>query len=219
MEILNLLLYLGKRGAIAKPVTITTSKMGSKLGISQQSISRWLITLEKDGMISREKGIRSYFVQITPVGKKYMQEKRNELNEIFERSGKIVMRGKVVSGMLDGKYYMSLKKYSEKIKSRLGFKPYPGTLNIRLDTIDDSQCKKKLCAMKGTEIPGFRRGGRTFGSVRCFPCRISGVKGAVLIPERSHYGLEVLEIISPFNLRQRLKLSNGDDVKVKVIVG
>lgn len=216
VALLNLLLYLGKKGALVKPVTITTSKMGSKLGVSQQSISRWLINLEKASMISRKKGIRAYFVQITPVGKKYLQKKRSELNEVLAESRKIVMWGKVVSGMFDGKYYMSLYGYSEKIKSKLGFKPYPGTLNIKLNTMDDSQYKEKLSVMKGIEIPGFKKDERTFGSVKCFPSKILGVKGAVIIPERSHYGPEVLEVISSFNLRKKLKLTNGSRVKIEL---
>lgn len=218
MEILNLLLYLGKKEAIAKPIAITTSKMGSELGASQQSVSRWLIILERKGMVSRKEGIRGYFVQITPVGKKYLQKKRDELNKVLTASGKIVIQGKVTAGMSDGKYYMSLKEYSEKIKSKLGFKPYPGTLNIRLDATNDIQYKEKLATMKGVEISGFKKGKRTFGSVKCFPGRISGIKGAVIIPERSHYGPEILEVISPFNLRQKLELSDGSNIKVEVII-
>ncbi len=218
METLGLLLYLGKRGAINRYITVTTPHMGSELGVSQQSVSRWLITLEHDGIISRKHGIRGYLVQITPIGRRMLLEMRNELNEIIESSGKMVMRGKVTSGMLDAKYYLGIREYAEKIKSRLGFKPYPGTLNMRLNTMDDTQHKEKLCAMRGVEIPGFRKGDRIFGSVRCFPCKIAGIKGAVLIPERSHYGFEVLEIVSPHNLRQKLKLSDGDVVKVEVKV-
>jgi riboflavin kinase len=214
MEILDLLLYLGKKGAVGKPIAITTSNLGKKLDVSQQTISRWLITLEKNRMISRKRG----FTQITPAGKKHLQKKRDELNKILTASGKIVIQGEATSGMFDGKYYMSLKGYSEEIKSRLRFKPYPGTLNIRLNTIDDSRSKEKLVAMKGVEIPRFRKKGRTFGSVKCFPCIISGVKGAVIIPERSHYGPDILEVISPIELREKLKLSDGDPIKVEVII-
>lgn len=214
MEILDLLLHLGKKSAIVKPVDITTSKMGNKLGVSQQTISRWLITLEKDGMISRKRGL----IQITPDGKKYLQKKRDELTKALAARGKIVMQGEVTTGMFDGKYYMSLKEYSEKIKSKLGFKPYPGTLNIKLRTMDDIQHKEKLVAMKGVEIPGFKKGERIFGSVKCLPGRISGIKGAVIMPERSHYGPEILEVISPFNLRQKLELSDGSNIKVEVVI-
>ena len=128
----------------------------------------------------------------------------------------MMMRGQATSGMRDGKYYLGLDEYVREIKSRLGFSPYPGTLNIRLDAPEGTQCKERLSAMEGIEIPGFRKGGRMFGSIRCFSCLVSGVEGAVLIPERSHYGFEVLEVISPHNLRKKLKLKDGDGVEVKI---
>jgi riboflavin kinase len=72
--------------------------------------------------------------------------------------------------------------------------------------------------MRGVEIAGFSSGDRTFGSLRCFPCWISGIEGAVIIPERSHYGFDILEIISPKNLRKALSLNDGDEVKVEALV-
>ena len=46
----------------------------------------------------------------------------------------------------------------------------------------------------------------------------SVVECAVILPERSHYGTEVLEIISDHDLREKLSLSDGDNVKVEVRV-
>ena len=218
MDILNLLIYLGKRGALDRPVTFTTSRMGSDLGISQQSVSRWLITLEDGGLVSRKEGIRSYMVRITPKGKRMMEDRRRELSMILAESGRIEIHGKVSTGLQDGKYYIGLNEYSESIRSKLGFKPFPGTLNIKLNDIDDTECKEKLCAMEGIVIGGFRRGERIFGSIRCFGCRVNGIEGAIVIPERSHYGFDVMEIISPFNLREKLHLADGSDVKVEVMV-
>ena len=218
MKVVCMLLYLGKRGAINSYITVTTPHMGSELRMSQQSVSRWLIRLEHDGMIARKQGIRGYMIRITPKGMELLVKMRNDLNDVLAVSGKMVMHGKVVSGMQDGKYYLQLKGYREGIKSRLGFEPYAGTLNIELDSVEDTQCKERLCAMPGIEMEGFREGDRIFGSIKCFPCIISGINGAVLIPERSHYGFDVLEIISPQNIRGKLKLSDGNDVKVEIEV-
>jgi len=216
MEILDILIYLGRKGALSRHITVSTPRMGGDLGISQQSVSRWLITLQKEDMISRKEGIRGYLLQITPRGKKYMTEKRNELGEILMESDKLVIRGTVVSGMMEGGYYIGLAGYSEKIKSRMGFRPFPGTLNIRLGALEDMECNERLCAMKGVEVRGFRKGKRMFGAIRCFSCRVEGAEGAVVIPERSHYGFQMLEIISPHNLREKLHLSDGDSIRVEV---
>ncbi|MBN2330516.1 MAG: CTP-dependent riboflavin kinase [Candidatus Aenigmarchaeota archaeon] len=218
METLSLLIYLGKKGATKRFITVTTPKMGGDLGISQQSVSRWLISLERDGMIARKEGIRGYLIQITRKGMDYLYEVRSDLNEIILSSKKIEMRGQVTSGMLDAKYYMGLRGYRDNIKSKLGFKPFLGTLNVRLLSVDDTQRKEMLCGMDGIDIPGFRQGNRIFGGIKCFPCDISGTSGAVIIPERSHYGFDTIEVISPHNLRKRLKLHDGDGVNVRVTV-
>ncbi len=218
MEILNILIYLAKKGGLARPVAVTTCKMGSDLKISQQSVSRWLITLEKKGFTTRKKGIRGYIIQVTPEGKKFMLEVRNGLNEALVESNKIIIKGKVVSGMLEGQYYIGKKGYAEKIKSVTGFDPYPGTLNIKLKTIDDRGYKEQLSSMKGLEVKGFEGEERTFGALKCFICRINGVECAVVIPERSHYGSGTLEIVSKHNLREKLGLSDGDDITVEVLI-
>ncbi|MCK4714330.1 MAG: CTP-dependent riboflavin kinase [Candidatus Aenigmarchaeota archaeon] len=215
MEILDILIYLAKKDALSRPLAVTTSHVGKELGVSQQSVSRWLITLEKRGLTTRKKGIRGYIVQITPEGKKLMADMRNGLNEALLENNKIIMKGKVVSGMLEGRYYIE-RGYGKKIKSLMGFHPYAGTLNIRLKTMDDRSYKERLAFMNGLLIPGFEGEERGFGALKCFPCRINGVEGAVVIPERSHHGSDILETVSHHNLREKLKLSDGDDVKVEV---
>ena len=70
MELLNILVYLAKNGALSRPIAVTTCGMGKELGISQQSVSRWLTQLERKGYTERQKGIRGHIVQITPRGRK-----------------------------------------------------------------------------------------------------------------------------------------------------
>ena len=216
MEMLPLLIYLGKRGALDRYVTINTPKVGKVLGTSQQSVSRWLIKMRHEGMIARKDGLRGYMVQITPSGRDALLGLRSELNRMVASRSKAMMLGKVVSGMLDGKYYLGLHEYADSIESQLGYRPFPGTLNIRLSSMEDTQCKEKLNEMTGLPIQGFKKGGRVFGPLKCFPCRIDRVRCAALIPERSHYGFDIVEVISRHYLRKKLNLSDGDDVKVEL---
>ncbi len=218
METLNILIYIARKGGLARPVAITTSHVGDALGISQQSVSRWLITLERKGLTQRTKGIRGYIVQITPEGKRVMMRMRNGLGGVLVNCNKLIIKGKVVTGMMEGRYYIGRKGYSERIKSALGFAPFAGTLNLRLKTMDDRGYKEQLEAKKGIVIPGFEDEERAFGSLKCFPCRLRDESCAVVIPERSHRGPDTLEIISGHNLRKKLGLSDGDDVKVEVLL-
>jgi riboflavin kinase len=42
------------------------------------------------------------------------------------------------------------------------------------------------------------------------------VNGAVLLVNRTHYDETVLELIAPVNLRETLKIRDGDKIKVKI---
>ena len=44
-----------------------------------------------------------------------------------------MMRGRVVGGLGQGQYYISRKGYRHQFIQKLGFVPFPGTLNIKLD--------------------------------------------------------------------------------------
>ena len=43
------------------------------------------------------------------------------------------LEGEVTSGLGKGKYYMSKQVYQEEFDDKLGFRPFPGTLNLKVD--------------------------------------------------------------------------------------
>ncbi len=165
-------------------------------------------------MITRTKGIKEYLVAITPEGKKLLRDLNIDLDEIFKPKPTEI-RGTVIEGLKDGRYYLGLNEYKQNIRKKLGFVPYPGTLNVRLN-LENIGGKERLQRKPGVEIGGFKKGDRIFGSIKCFECRINGLKGSIVLPERSHYGPDILEIISPFELRKKLNLKNGDEVVINV---
>jgi len=213
MRELKILLFLGKRGALKNKISITTTELANELKIPQQTVSRILIKLIKKDLITGKKGIGGYEINITPKGKELLCDLDISLDEIFRKPKEIIIKGKVVDGLKDGRYYLSQKEYRKKILEKLGFESYPGTLNIKLD---DQNIKEKLQKMEGVEIEGFKMNDRIFGSIKCFKSKIDGEDASVIIPERSHYGSDILEIISPFKLRKKLKLKNGDEVVINV---
>jgi len=123
----------------------------------------------------------------------------------------LTLRGKVVSGVGEGKIFTNLKWAKRQFQKKLGFQPYPGTLNIQI--FRDYKKVKLLKSFKGVEIKpleGF------FGG-RCFKAQImEKIDGAVVIPKFSRYPSNVLEIIAPVNLRKKLNLNDGDEVKVDI---
>jgi riboflavin kinase len=121
------------------------------------------------------------------------------------------LKGRIFSGKGEGAEFVNLSWARKQIEQKLGFTPYPGTLNIRLDE-KNTEMKKALMNAAAAEIlpaPGYCRG-------RIFEASIMKMKCAVVIPEVLGYPEDVVEVISPANLREKLHLADGSWVEVKV---
>ena len=109
-----------------------------------------------------------------------------------------------------------MEGYKRQFEEKLGFTPYPGTLNLKIPK-EQMFFRAKLDEMDGIKIEGFKTKERTFGDVKAFRCRVDGIEGAIVIPQRTHYPKDVIEIIAPVKLRDVLGLKDGDWVEVEVI--
>ncbi|HID47787.1 MAG TPA: DUF120 domain-containing protein, partial [Methanococcaceae archaeon] len=70
------------------------------------------------------------------------------------------------------------------------------------------------------EIEGFEYGGKKYYGVKVLPAKICkdefAARGALIFPEKSDNPKDIVEVISPVNLREYLSLKNGDVVKIIV---
>ena len=124
---------------------------------------------------------------------------------------KIKFNGKVFSGNGGGKKFLDLQWVKRQINALLGFTPYAGTLNIRLS--DENIAHRKLLE-KAASITVHPAEGYCSGKL--FKASISLLECAIVIPEVAGYPRNVLEIIAPVNLREKLQLVDGDEVIVTV---
>jgi riboflavin kinase len=109
-----------------------------------------------------------------------------------------------------------LEGYRKQFRKYLGYNPYPGTLNIQLLSEADVNEFRLLKATIGIQIQGFVNEGRSFGPVTCYPATVNGEqKAAILLIERTHHHPNVVEIIAPTNLREKLKVDDEDIITVK----
>jgi riboflavin kinase len=121
------------------------------------------------------------------------------------------LKGKVFSGKGEGAEFVRLSWARKQMEEKLGFTPYSGTLNIRLDE-KSTKMKKALMKATGAKIlpaPGYCR-------AKIFEASMMKVKCAALILEVPGYPEDVVEVISSTNLRERLHLADGSSVEVKV---
>ncbi|MBS7288052.1 MAG: CTP-dependent riboflavin kinase [Candidatus Freyarchaeota archaeon] len=207
-------------GGYEGAVDVSSTRLADRLKVSQQTAARRLQDLEKEGLIIREITAKGQNVRITKEGVKRLWKVYVGLKKIFEEKPQTVrIRGEIFSGMGEGRYYVSVEGYRRCFEEKLGFTPYPGTLNLKLKSYHDVQTRKLLEAYPGIIIEEFEEGGRTFGRVKCFKALIEGkIEGSVLLINRTHYGEDVIEVISPVFLRETLNLKDGENVTVYVIL-
>jgi riboflavin kinase len=214
------LIKLAEMGAHKRVAKISTEYLAEKLGASQQTASRYLIELDNIGWIKRTVTPEGCLIKITDAGFKELQKLYSNLRFLVEAAypPSITLEGMVFEGLGEGAYYISLEPYRKQFIEKLGFDPYPGTLNLKLTTEYDIKARSELEAYPAVEVEGFKNENRTFGHVKCYPVILENkVKGALISALRSHYDASVIEIIAPVFLRRYLKLKDGHKVKVEVL--
>jgi len=203
-------------------VPLSTEELAEKLGQSQQSASQHLQQLESLGYVERRRSGPKFAVMLTSAGQDIVRAYYSGLKVALDGKRNEGMRflGKVFQGLGEGAYYIGLEGYKIQFAKALGFDPYPGTLNLKLESTIQVEQKKQLRGFEGLRIEGFQRDGRTYGGARCYRATVGKgrLPAAVLVIDRTHYDDSVLEIISPTFLRGALRLKNGDQLDVDVAV-
>jgi riboflavin kinase, archaea type len=213
-ETLSVLKLLALAGADHTPVVLTSREVGAQLGVSQQAADRYLVGLERRGLISRSLAQRRQRIQITPAAVALLRAEYHAYHRIFEGPERLKFSGTVVSGLGEGRYYLSQPGYVVQFTERLAYSPYPGTLNVRL--AGEALRKAGVVAgWRGIRIDGFQASGRTFGGATCFVARMNGRPCHLIHPDRSHYE-DVVEFVAPDRLRDSLRLKDGDPVEVEL---
>jgi len=211
------LAHLLSKGARHNFVTVTTTELGGAIKKSQQAASKHLLELEKGGFVERISDGRNCPIRITGRGYSEMIKLNRVLNSSIGSSpSRIVLKGRLVSGMGEGAYYMSLGGYTRQFRTKIGHVPFPGTLNVKLEKREYVEAIKQLDAMDGVRIDGFSDGRRTYGWVRCFPGKINAVDSHLIRLERTHHDPSVIELISRHNIRKTAGLSDGSKVTIRI---
>ncbi len=213
-EELKLLRFLAHGGAERTPVEITSREVGEHLEVSQQAADRYLVELAKQGLISRSLGARKQRLTLTPAGVEVLRKEFHAYRRVFEGPARLRFSGQVSTGLGEGRYYLSQPGYVVQFQERLGYTPFPGTLNIRVDPKELLRIDG-LRHWDGIRIDGFQASGRTFGGATCYAGRINGRPCQLIRPDRSHYQ-DVVELIAPECLRESLGVRDGDTVAVEV---
>ncbi len=124
------------------------------------------------------------------------------------------LRGEVVSGVGEAKYFLALEGYKKRFREAFGFEPFEGTLNVIMKG-EALKRYKELRKREGILIEGFLEKGKRFGYVKCFPSKINSVDSLLIMPEKTRYEKQA-EVIAEEKLRDKLDLEDGDEVRILV---
>jgi len=210
---------------------VSCSSLADRLDASNQTASRRLQRLEDAGLIAREIVSDGQWVTVTADGERRLREEYADYRRIFERDASVELAGEITSGMGEGRHYISLPGYMEQFRERLGYEPFPGTLNVDLDP-ESVRARAGMAALDPIGIDGWEDDERTYGPAVCYPATVEVSADAddegddaspvtherthVIAPERTHHDEDQLEVIAPVKLRDELDLADGDELHVHV---
>ncbi|MFC7167363.1 CTP-dependent riboflavin kinase [Halospeciosus flavus] len=218
---LAVLKFLALDGALRGEVKVSCTNLADRLDASTQTASRRLQALEEAGYVERDLVSDGQWVAVTEDGERALKRQYEDYRRIFEDRQDLALRGTVTSGMGEGRHYISLSGYTEQFEERLGYTPFPGTLNVELG----DQSRRERSAMEtldGVPIDEWEDEERTYGSATCYSARVETGDGEtydtvhVIVPDRTHHDETQLELIAPDKLREALDLADGDEVTVHV---
>ena len=130
--------------------------------------------------------------------------------------------GTVCSGLGEGSAFMSLSWVQRSLGERLGFAPYPATLNLRLDSEEEVARWKEIRArLACVRIPP---PDPSFCAARCWHARVKAtagegaeLSGAVLLPLLEDYPADKVEFIAPVRVKDSLGARDGDRLTLEFL--
>lgn len=126
-----------------------------------------------------------------------------------------VLKGKIVSGVQKAAGFTGLDWVQAQCVEKLGFSPYPGTLNLSIveESLPDLEAFDQADDIRLTP-PDL-----AFCEARVVPVTVHGIGCAVVIPEekvRCHQW-RVIEILAPMKLKRFFQIDDGDCLEIDVI--
>lgn len=116
---------------------------------------------------------------------------------------------------------MGLEWVQDLLKRRLGYNPFPATLNIRPKAAEDAQVWQRVQSeFAGAPLAPAAQG---FCSAKLYrveiqaPANSARIVAAVLLPEVKDYPPDKIEIVAPVRLKEHFGVSDGDPLTLEFL--
>lgn len=214
-------MHLGvERQQIEEPVKLSCDELGESIGASAQTASRRLRNLEDSGLITRDPVGDGQWITITEDGVSLLRSEYETYRQLFDSPSIVEFIGHVTGGMGEGRHYITLDGYMEQFVDRLGYEPFPGTLNLILSE-QSIRRRGRLESVPSVPIDGWEDVQRTYGPATCYPAVVEGPRGGIvdtahiIEPVRTHHDDDNLEVIAPVRIRDELDIEDDDRLLVR----
>lgn len=131
------------------------------------------------------------------------------------------MNGIIFSDLGQASTFMALDWVQNLLMQRLGYHPFPATLNLRPKAAADAQTWQRVrCELVGTPLTAASDshcGAKLFRVEIRAPRSAAKIAGAVLLPDVKDYPNDKIEIVAPVRLKDHLGVTDGDQLVVEFI--
>lgn len=122
--------------------------------------------------------------------------------------------GRLASGVGEGKHFTRLEWARAQFVTKLGIDPFPGTVNL---VVDDPAELEKWTVLRATPGVVIRPPDPQWCDGRCWKVRIGAdIDAAIVFPGVPGYPENQIEVIAPVDVRERLKINDGDPLRLDV---
>lgn len=131
------------------------------------------------------------------------------------------MTGIIFSDLGQASLFMALDWVQDLLKERLGYHPFPATLNVRPKGAEDAQVWRRIQSdHAGTPLTP---ASDSHCSAKLYRVEIyaaanaAKVGGAILLPDVKDYPQDKVEIVAPMRLKDHFRVHDGDQLTLEFL--
>jgi len=124
------------------------------------------------------------------------------------------INGVLATGLGQATGFTSLDWARKAFQDRLGIDPFPGTVNLIIESEPERTAWRSVKSWPGLVLPPPRP---DWCNSRCYHARLNNqIDAAIVLPEIDSYPEDQIELIAAIAVRDMLKLKDGDPLVIEV---
>jgi len=203
---------------VEPPFRVAEPELVAALNSEGAEIERAVQDLLEAGYLERDADGDHGYIQVSHSGLAVLADRYQRLSTVFQTPPPLV--GRVADGNEKAQEFLTLEGYERQFRERLGYTPYPGTLNLRLL---GRQSRSVLGDVAAVRIREWQRNDDDYGGASCYPAVTAAPAsgnayegGHLIVPDRTGHDDDVIEILAPDELRSALEVGTDDIVTVRI---